>query len=130
MWVLTAALFLAPHQPGGHLFMSTIARTPLSYFLTIFMAENVLRLVTPGTHTHAQYIDPDELVRHFESDIPWVAHVSPQLQQYVPRRVQIETRGTFYLPGLGTWVLAPRDANPTLSQSANYFFWVRKPTTA
>src|SRR5262245_51703176 len=32
-----------PLQPGGHLFLSTIARTPLSYILTILFAETILR---------------------------------------------------------------------------------------
>ena len=33
-------------QPGGHLFLSTIARTPLAYLITIFAAEDVLRRVS------------------------------------------------------------------------------------
>lgn len=112
-------------QPGGHLFMSTIARTPLSYFLTIFLAENVLRLVTPGTHRHSQYIDPQELVDFFQTDVPWI---QPSGRKYWPERMQFETRGTFYVPGRNKWVLAGRDANKSLTQAANYFFWVRKPS--
>lgn len=111
-------------KPGGHLFMSTIARTPLSYFLTILMAENILRFVTPGTHKHNQYIDPDELLNHFREQIPWIGESESPI---FPKRVQYETRGTFYLPGLGKWVLAPRDSNKTITEAANYFFWIRKP---
>jgi polyprenyldihydroxybenzoate methyltransferase/3-demethylubiquinol 3-O-methyltransferase len=33
---------------GGHLLLSTISRTPLARLLTITLAEDVLRLVTPG----------------------------------------------------------------------------------
>lgn len=110
-------------KPGGHLFMSTIARTPLSNFLTIFMAENVLRLVTPGTHRHDQYINPSELVEHFQNDIFWIQKDSSQ-----PNRLQFETRGVFYLPGLGKWYLANRGMEKYGSESSNYFFWVQKPS--
>ena len=110
-------------KPGGHLFMSTIARTPLSHFLTITMAETVLRLVTPGTHRHDQYINPSELVEHFSTDIPWI---HPQ-DSTEPHRLQYETRGAFYVPGLGKWYLASRGMDKYGSEQANYFFWVRKP---
>lgn len=42
--------------------MSTINRTPLSQLLTITLAEHVLRLVTPGTHTYSKFIKPSELL--------------------------------------------------------------------
>jgi hypothetical protein len=54
---------LANLQPGGHLFLSTISRTPLAYFPTIFLAENVLQKVSQGMHTHSKYIKPSELKR-------------------------------------------------------------------
>jgi polyprenyldihydroxybenzoate methyltransferase/3-demethylubiquinol 3-O-methyltransferase len=111
-------------KPGGHLFMSTIARTPLSHFLTIFMAEHVLRLVTPGTHRHDQYINPSELVEHFTREIPWIPLHGNQLQ---PSRVLYETRGAFYIPGVGKWYLANRGTDKYGSELSNYFFWVRKP---
>lgn len=59
-------------QPGGHLFLSTVARTPLSYFLTIFMAEHALRLVTPGTHTWSKYVNADEMHDLFRDDLKWL----------------------------------------------------------
>lgn len=59
-------------QPGGHLFLSTVARTPLSYFLTIFMAEQALGLVTPGTHTWSKYINADEMHLFFRDDLKWL----------------------------------------------------------
>ncbi len=88
-------------RPGGHLFLSTIARTPLSWFLTIFMAEDVLRLVTPGTHTHEQYINPKEIVDFFKDDLKWYGQGKTDL----PQRLHFETRGTAYLPWkvLGHW---------------------------
>ncbi|KAF5316785.1 hypothetical protein D9619_006524 [Psilocybe cf. subviscida] len=65
-------------KPGGHLFLSPMSRTPLAYFLTIFMAENVLRQVTSGTHTYSKYIKPLELVLFFrEHQSPPPSHQSP-----------------------------------------------------
>ncbi|SPO23630.1 related to COQ3 - enzyme of ubiquinone (coenzyme Q) biosynthesis [Ustilago trichophora] len=110
-------------KPGGHLFMSTIARTPLSWFLTIFMAEDVLRLVTPGTHTHHQYINPQELVDFFEKDLNWYGQAKTDL----PQRLHFETRGTAYLPWKGTWSLATSGTSLPGTQECNYFFWARKP---
>lgn len=130
--------------------MSTISRTPLSYFLTILMAEHVLRLVTPGTHTHSQYIRPDELVNFFRDDLRWFSsEPQSQLQSQsqspssppsspagneggrgqtrVPSRLQFETRGTAYLPWKSAWVLAPRGAGKWGAEECNYFFWARKP---
>ena len=52
----------------GYFFISTIARTPESYFLTILsknsmdqlylVAENILRIVPMGTHEWNQYMNP------------------------------------------------------------------------
>lgn len=110
-------------KPGGHLFMSTIARTPLSWFLTIFMAEDVLRLVTPGTHTHSQYINPQELVDFFEKDMSWYGKGKTDL----PQRMHFEVRGTAYLPWKGSWSLAKSGTSLPGTQECNYFFWARKP---
>ncbi|KAG6819371.1 hypothetical protein H0H93_012454 [Arthromyces matolae] len=53
-------------KPGGHLFLSTISRTPLAWFLTIFLAEDVFRKVSRGTHTYSKFIKPTELVSFFQ----------------------------------------------------------------
>lgn len=133
-------------RPGGHLFLSTISRTPLAYFLTILMAEGVLRKVTSGTHTYSKYIKPSELIQFFEdyrsptpstaglskdsstladhlksSTRPWITRRS---DSYLPR-TQAEVRGLIYNPVFGNWILAPKDAWGTLE--CNYIFWVRKP---
>ncbi|CDS01784.1 hypothetical protein [Sporisorium scitamineum] len=112
-------------KPGGHLFMSTIARTPLSWFLTIFMAEDVLRLVTPGTHTHHQYINPKELVDFFQHDLKWY-----RTGTELPQRLHFEVRGTAYLPWKSTWTLAKSNTSLPGTQECNYFFWARKPLDA
>ncbi|KAJ7756431.1 S-adenosyl-L-methionine-dependent methyltransferase [Mycena maculata] len=111
-------------KPGGHLFLSTISRTALAYFLTIFMAEDVLRKVARGTHTHAKFVTPEELTAFFraypKTGSPWVdAGRGP------PTRTQAEVRGLVYNPLGARWILAPRGAWG--AAECNYIFWVRKP---
>ncbi|CAO3629271.1 unnamed protein product [Cunninghamella echinulata] len=48
-------------KPGGSLFLSTMSRTPISYGLTVFLAEKVLGLVHDGTHDWSKYIKSQEL---------------------------------------------------------------------
>ncbi|KAI9359313.1 S-adenosyl-L-methionine-dependent methyltransferase [Zopfochytrium polystomum] len=54
-------------KPGGLGVFSTINRTPASYLLTVVMAEQVLRWVPAGTHDHAKYVTPQEMVAYIES---------------------------------------------------------------
>jgi polyprenyldihydroxybenzoate methyltransferase/3-demethylubiquinol 3-O-methyltransferase len=115
-------------QPGGHLFLSTIARTPLSYLLTILAAEMVFRLVEPGTHTFSKFVNPDELVGFFAKPLtqgarPWISRT---YAHGLPTRVEAEVRGIVYVPWRGDWVLAPRSTT-LWSTQANYLFWVRRP---
>ncbi|PFH50262.1 hypothetical protein AMATHDRAFT_75728 [Amanita thiersii Skay4041] len=119
-------------KPGGHLFLSTISRTPLAYLLTIVMAEQVLRKVSPNTHTYSKFIKPSELIDFFKAyrspidensealSRPWI---NPNLEY--PTRVEAEVRGLIYNPLQARWVLAPRDAFG--ATECNYLFWVRKP---
>ncbi|THH17780.1 hypothetical protein EW146_g3105 [Bondarzewia mesenterica] len=118
-------------KPGGHLFFSTIARTPLSYLLTIFAAEKFLRLVEPGTHTLSKFINPSELVDFFRNlrtpgGQPWISRT---YEHGLPTRTEAEVRGILYLPWKGEWVVTPRVATPW-STECNYLFWVRKPKDA
>ncbi|EAU90445.1 3-demethylubiquinone-9 3-methyltransferase [Coprinopsis cinerea okayama7 len=115
-------------KPGGHLFLSTIARTPLAYTLTILMAEHVLGKVSKGTHTWSKYVNPDELVEFFKNypegapkDQKWI---SPDASTYLPRH-QAELKGLIYNPLSGNWSLGPR--NLFAAAQCNYIFWVRKP---
>ena len=129
-------------QPGGHLFLSTVSRTPLAYTLTILFAEDILRKVARGTHTYSKFIKPTELVNFFRkysspgnadpgidhpatalpSVSPWIS--TPTSSTYLPR-LQAELRGLIYNPFQARWILAPRDAWGALECS--YLFWVRKP---
>jgi len=127
-------------QPGGHLFLSTISRTPLSYLLTIFSAEHLLRLVAPGTHTYNKYVKPSELVDFFSKTLssaplskdscvngaprmtePWIT----RLYDGQPTRREAEVRGMVFLPWKGAWTLMPKGVPGTTE--CNYVFWVRKP---
>ncbi|AGA33190.1 3-demethylubiquinone-9 3-methyltransferase [Thioalkalivibrio nitratireducens DSM 14787] len=47
--------------PGGHLFLSTINRTPRAFVEAIVGAEYLLRLLPTGTHEYARFIRPSEL---------------------------------------------------------------------
>ncbi|OBZ74147.1 Ubiquinone biosynthesis O-methyltransferase, mitochondrial [Grifola frondosa] len=131
-----------PRQTGGHLFLSTIARTPLAYLLTIFAAEDVLRMVAPGTHTYSKYINPHELLGFFlkpqsspiaaVSEAPAQAPARPWIARLYgghPLRTEAETRGIIYLPWKGEWTLVPRGAPgaATWGEACNYLFWVRRP---
>ncbi len=48
-------------KPGGHLFFSTINRTPIAYLLAVIGAEYLLNLLPKGTHTYGRFIRPSEL---------------------------------------------------------------------
>ena len=50
-------------RPGGHVFFSTINRTPKAFALAIVGAEYVLRLLPRGTHRYRHFIRPSELSR-------------------------------------------------------------------
>ena len=48
-------------KPGGHVFFSTINRTPKAYALAIIGAEYILGMLPKGTHDYAKLIKPSEL---------------------------------------------------------------------
>ncbi|KAF8524192.1 S-adenosyl-L-methionine-dependent methyltransferase [Gautieria morchelliformis] len=104
-------------KPGGHIFLSTIARTPLAYFLTIFVAEKAMGLVPHGTHTYDKFVDSSELVAFFRDEMQWF--------DGTPGRLEAELRGVIYLPWEGQWILCERGQFGTTE--CNYMFWARKP---
>ncbi|CAG8467682.1 5223_t:CDS:2 [Ambispora gerdemannii] len=65
---------------GGQLILSTISRTPLSYLLTILIAENFLRIVPEKTHDYLKYIMPEELKDTIENDYNSFLHEDDDLQ--------------------------------------------------
>ncbi|PSR90570.1 hypothetical protein PHLCEN_2v4863 [Hermanssonia centrifuga] len=109
-------------KPGGHLLLSTIARTPLAYFLTIFAAEDLLGFVSKGTHTFSKYVNPEELEGFFRS---YRSQSRPWISGPVAHRLQAETRGIIFVPWNNEWVLTPRGSK--WAEGCNYLFWVRRP---
>jgi 2-polyprenyl-6-hydroxyphenyl methylase / 3-demethylubiquinone-9 3-methyltransferase len=63
--VVAACAALA--KPGGHIFFSTISRTPKAYLFAVLGAEYVLNLLPKGTHDYAKFLKPSELVGFAES---------------------------------------------------------------
>jgi polyprenyldihydroxybenzoate methyltransferase/3-demethylubiquinol 3-O-methyltransferase len=110
-------------QPGGHLFLSTIARTPLAYLTNILLVENVLGIVSKGTHTYSKFIKPSELVDFFKKDVSWIT----RLYDDIPTRAEAEVRSMVFSPFRGTWTVLPRGADMPSGAACNYLFWVRRP---
>lgn len=63
--VVAACATLA--KPGGHLFFSTISRTPKAYVFAVLGAEYVLNLLPKGTHEYAKFLKPSELIGFAET---------------------------------------------------------------
>ncbi|VAV85063.1 hypothetical protein MNBD_DELTA01-422 [hydrothermal vent metagenome] len=58
---LKDALSMLKH--GGIFFFSTINKTLRAKFLAVFVAEDILGMIPPGTHDSAKFVRPSELVR-------------------------------------------------------------------
>lgn len=50
-------------KPGGHLFFSTLNRTPKAFLFAIIGAEYVMNLLPRGTHDYERFIRPSELAK-------------------------------------------------------------------
>ena len=48
---------------NGHLFMSTLNRTPMSFAVAILGGEHITRIIPKGTHQYDRFIRPSELCR-------------------------------------------------------------------
>ena len=59
--IVSACAALA--KPGGHVFFSTINRSPKAWALAVVGAEYVMNLVPRGTHDYRKFIRPSELAR-------------------------------------------------------------------
>ena len=91
-------------RPGGHLFVSTLNRTPAAFALAIVGAEYVARLLPRGTHRYDSFIRPSELAG-------WLREADLQLE---------DVSGLMYEP----WRNAARLVRRT---DVNYVAWARKP---
>ena len=50
-------------RPGGHVFFSTINRTPKAWLFAVVGAERILGLLPHGTHDYGRFLRPSELDR-------------------------------------------------------------------
>lgn len=78
-------------KPEGHVFFSTINRTPKSYLFAIIGAEYLLQLLPKGTHDYRHFIRPSELET-------WARQAGLTLQDLM---------GMHYNPLTGHYWLAP-----------------------
>jgi 2-polyprenyl-6-hydroxyphenyl methylase/3-demethylubiquinone-9 3-methyltransferase len=92
-------------RPGGHLYFSTINRSPKAYAFAIVGAEYLLKLLPKGTHDYSKFIKPSELAS-------WVRNAGLELQ---------EMTGLCYNPITGNYWLEERDV------SVNYMVHASKP---
>ncbi|GMK57899.1 hypothetical protein CspeluHIS016_0407330 [Cutaneotrichosporon spelunceum] len=117
-------------RPGGHMVLSTISRTPLAQLLTLTLAEDVLRFVTPGTHTYAKFVRPEELRRFVYAEMGGFDTWERQAGAGDVRTNEVgETRGIIYDPLGGRWRLTP-GAEGTwykpLGEIVNYMYHAKK----
>ncbi|ORX33864.1 S-adenosyl-L-methionine-dependent methyltransferase [Kockovaella imperatae] len=117
-------------KPGGHLILSTISRTVLSRLLTITLAEDVLRLVTPGTHTHSKFIKPDEMRRFVFAEMGGFDVWEQNNDASDVRLDEVgSTQGIIYDPLAGQWKLWSATEgtwSKALGEECNYMFHARK----
>ncbi|AET38486.1 hexaprenyldihydroxybenzoate methyltransferase Ecym_2788 [Eremothecium cymbalariae DBVPG len=93
-------------KPNGILFLSTINRDFVSWFTTIFVAENILNIVPKGTHHIEKYVNSSEILHWFENNAPGSHKV-------------LETMGTMYVPAAG-WM------NHKVPSIGNYIVAIKK----
>ncbi|WVR04498.1 3-demethylubiquinone-9 3-O-methyltransferase [Kwoniella sp. DSM 27419] len=117
-------------KPGGHLIISTISRTPLSQLLTLTLAEDVLRLVTPGTHTYRKFVKPEELRRFVHAEMGGFTTWHRNENASDVRIDEVgETRGIAYDPLKGVWRLwggVEGSYIKELGEKCNYMYHARK----
>ena len=92
-------------KPGGWIVGSTIARTWTSWITTKLVAEDILRIVPPGTHDWNKYLNENEIRAWFDKAPGWDS---------------FRSQGVVYVPALGWKVVEGSE------QYGNYFFAARK----
>lgn len=117
------------------MFISTISRTPLSKLLTITMAEDVLGLVSKGTHNYNKYIKPIEMVEFFRDQVGWLKPNDVTIDDQslislvdstpILNRLKGEINGMTYNPISNRWNLM--DPSIPATNWCNYIIWLRKP---
>lgn len=74
-------------KPGGHVYFSTINRTPKAWLFAVVGAEYLLGLLPKGTHQYEKFIRPSELVSWCRSSALIAAeltglHYNPLTERY------------------------------------------------
>ena len=111
-------------KPGGWLIVSTISRTPLSFFVTKVVAEFPgLGPVPRGTHTWSKYILPSELAWWFEKDGRDSSKGEEGEEYGGDGWGKPVVKGVAYVPGMG-WQWVPKGWG--LDGVGNYFFGIQK----
>ncbi len=88
-------------KPGGKVFFSTLNRNTKSYLMAILGAEKLLRLVPEGTHEHAKFIKPSELL-HFADNAGLKArdmtglHMNPFTQEFYLSNMNVDVNYIVY----------------------------------
>ena len=91
-------------RPDGHVFFSTLSRTPKAWLFAVVGAERILGLLPRGTHDYARFLRPSELDRAARA-------AGLELR---------ETAGLRYGPFTGRCRLGARP-------DVNYLAWYRRP---
>ncbi|TCO83505.1 3-demethylubiquinone-9 3-methyltransferase [Plasticicumulans lactativorans] len=90
-------------RPGGHVFFSTINRTPKAYLFAIVGAEYLLRLLPTGTHDYARFIRPSELA-------DWTEAAGLKLRELTGMHYNPLSRRYWLAPGVEVNYLVHADA--------------------
>ena len=93
-------------KPEGVMFISTINRDLVSWFTTIFMGEDILRIVPRGTHHLSKYINASEIEEWFQ-------------KKHSRDHKLLNLKGTMYIPTQG-WI------EHDCTSIGNYFMAVKK----
>lgn len=78
-------------KPGGHVFFSTIHRSPKAYLYAVVGAEYILNVLPKGTHDYAKFIKPSELAA-------WMRDAGLALQNQIGLHYQPITRQYSLMP--------------------------------
>ena len=86
-------------KPQGIMALSTINRDPISWFTTIFMAEDVLKVIPKGTHQLEKFVKCSEILKWLDMKYPGKYRV-------------LGMRGLVYVPGFAwTYTNCPNVGN-------------------
>jgi 2-polyprenyl-6-hydroxyphenyl methylase/3-demethylubiquinone-9 3-methyltransferase len=76
-------------KPGGHVFFSTINRSPKSFLFAILGAEYVLDMLPKGTHEYARFIRPAELARWARDARLDLVHIAGMSYNFITRSYKL-----------------------------------------